>query len=60
MYHHPDTKYFVAVNEKGQPYDFRKMIGHLLYKLSVTETYVYEKRNSFTIIVKSKTGSTKT
>jgi len=41
--HHPDAKDFVAVNEKGMPYDIAKVILHLFYKLPVTGTYAWEK-----------------
>ncbi|VAX34984.1 hypothetical protein MNBD_UNCLBAC01-251 [hydrothermal vent metagenome] len=41
--HHPDAKDFVAVNDKGTPYDWFKILRHLVYKLSVTETYAWEK-----------------
>lgn len=42
--HHPDAKDFVAVNDKGTPYDRFKILRHLVYKLSVTETFSWEKK----------------
>jgi len=41
--HHPDAKDFVAVNEAGMPYERTKILRHLFYKLSVTDTYAWEK-----------------
>ena len=41
--HHPDAKDFVAVNNNGTPYDRIKILRHIFYKLSVTETYAWEK-----------------
>jgi len=41
--HHPDAKDFVAVNNKGAPYARIKILRHIFYKLSVTETYAWEK-----------------
>lgn len=41
--HHPDAKDFVAVNNKGAPYDRIKILRHLFYKLHVTETCAWGK-----------------
>ncbi|NOX75926.1 MAG: M23 family metallopeptidase [Gammaproteobacteria bacterium] len=41
--HHPDAKDFVAVNDKGAPYNRFKILRHLIYSLSVSETYAWEK-----------------
>ena len=41
--HHPDAKDFVAVDEKGMPYKTIKLLRHLFFKISVTETYAWEK-----------------
>jgi len=41
--HHPDAKDFVAVNNKGAPYNRIKFLRHLFYKLAVTETYAWGK-----------------
>ena len=41
--HHPDAKDFVAVDEKGAPYKITKVVSHLFFKLSVSETYAWER-----------------
>ncbi|MCF6325122.1 MAG: M23 family metallopeptidase [Gammaproteobacteria bacterium] len=42
--HHPDAKDFVAVDQNGKPYEVAKVIRHLCYKLSVEDTYSWEKK----------------
>ena len=41
--HHPDAKDFVAVGDEGAPYKRLKVISHLFFKLSVTETHAWER-----------------
>ena len=41
--HHPDAKDFVAVNDKGTPYNRFKILHHLFYKLNVIETFAWGK-----------------